>query len=195
MSTERARVGGSFHQLSRLRHAANRAQRQHILRWRARAVGERGGGGGGGGGSGGGGDRNAAAGDSGPVGAQGPYHASGASGQAQATISGSARGGQDINININLTSSPGTNHDSSIRAHSTANDRADDSLDGSTDPLTCQFCGKYDEAFVDGDVLDLHYWKASFLYTIPSVLCMRFFLSFFLSCPLIHAMYLTFCLR
>ena len=129
-------------------------------------------------------DRNAAAGDSGPVGAQGPYHASGASGQAQATISGSARGGQDINININLTSSPGTNHDSSIRAHNTANDRADDSLDGSTDPLTCQFCGKYDEAFVDGDVLDLHYWKASFLYTIrsiPSVLCMRFFLSFFLA--------------
>lgn len=110
-----------------------------------------------------------AAGDAGPVGSPGPYHTSGNDGgRIQAKISDAGPGGQDINININLTSSPSTNLDQSRNA---ADNRPDDSLDVSADPLTCQFCGKYDDAFVDGDVLDLHYWKVRLFFFFVSGKC------------------------
>lgn len=63
--------------------------------------------------------------------------------------------GRDINININVTTSP-TNAGGITKQNDSLG--GGDSDEAEVDPFTCQFCGRYDPSFSE-DLLDMHYWK------------------------------------
>ena len=66
--------------------------------------------------------------------------------------------GRDINININVTTSPSNAGGNSKMRNNEMSVGQDESEEADLDPFTCQFCNRYDPNFTD-DLLDMHYWK------------------------------------
>ena len=66
----------------------------------------------------------------------------------------SPRGDREVNININVNTSP-------TNAGNVAANETEENVQGEDDygpPFTCHFCDRYDESFTD-EKLDLHYWR------------------------------------